>query len=365
MPVLVVGLAHTGVETMTSFLGALGMATHTESQRFNFDQLTRETLESVGASSSVPPARGTLEVASAGIRASTASFVAETFTDRHFALGEVSGAALAPACRRAVKGRCAFIVMVRDPDEVAHAAHVRDGLSVPLALAAWHETLLSALSGLVNESVIVVSYASFVKDPLSVGADIADTLVAWGLLDPTASVAEAALTVTSGGAAVTSVSSAESTKARRAPRRLFKKLLSLEGVHASFEPGRLKEAPWWMTALLDERREALARERLAEHHCQAALEVTQAALTRANLERTSVLVEHGFAVGERDAAAEQRDALKSALEALDHDYENVVGDLADTRTELATLRERYERLQRLQAFARMRWWARFVRELRD
>jgi len=113
-----------------------------------------------------------------------------------------------------------------------------------------------------------------------------------------------------------------------------------------------------MTTLLDERREALARERLAEHHCQEALEATQAALALANQERTSVLVERGFVVGERDA-------LKAALETLEHDYENAVGDLADARTQLGTLRERYDGLQRLLAFARMRWWARFIRELRD
>ena len=365
MPVLVVGPPHSGVDVMTTFLGALGMATLTESQQLSFDQLARETLESVGASGTVPPARADLVVASAGSRASTASFIAEAFTDRHFALGVVPGAVLAPACRRAVKGRCAVVVLVRDPDEVAHAAHVRDGLSVPLALAAWHETMRTMISGLVDESVIVVSYASFVEDPLSVGADIADALVVWGHLDPTASVHEAAATVAARKGSLTTAPSTESTKARVAPRRLFKKLLSLEGAHASFDPGKLKETPWWMTTLLDERREALARERLAEHHCQEALEATEAALTRANQERTSVLVEHGFVVGERDAAAEQRDALKAAVEALEHDYENALGDLADSRAQLVTLRERYDALQRLLAFARMRWWARFIRELRD
>jgi len=127
VPVLVVGLLHSGVDVMTGFLGALGMATLTESQQLSFDQLARETLASVGATATVPPARADLVVASAGSRASTPSFIAEAFTDRHFALGVVPSAVLAPACRRAVKGRCAVVVLVRDPDEVAHAAHVRDG----------------------------------------------------------------------------------------------------------------------------------------------------------------------------------------------------------------------------------------------
>jgi len=99
---------------------------------------------------------------------------------------------------------------------------------VALALAVWHETMRTMVSGLIDESVIVVSYASFVEDPLSVGADVADALVSWGHLDPTASVDEAALTVTARRGSATTAS-AESTKARVAPRRLFKKLLSSRG----------------------------------------------------------------------------------------------------------------------------------------
>lgn len=366
MPVLVVGPPHAGVEVMTAFLGALGMASCTPTQQSVLSDIATEALRALGGRADCPP------MLTANHPTTLAPFVervsvllSEAFRDRHYVIGVDAGTLVTTLWRRALPGSVAVVVMVRDPEDVAQAAVVRDGLSVPIALAVWHQNSVSTLRELTEAPVIVVGYQEFAEDPLSVGADVADTLGAWGFLDPSSSVADAveASAVRADSHRVPLVT--ETAKVRRAPRRLYKQMAALAGASSSFAPGKLESAPWWMTTLLDERRSSLAHEREAEAQCQQAIDVVREALVRANQDRTSVLMEHAFVVGERDTASDQRDALRAALEALELEHADALGDLADVRTRLVAVQERYERLQRLQAFARMRWWARFVRELRD
>ena len=366
MPALVIGPPHSGVALMTTFLSALGMSSCPESHVASLAAINSRALEALGGRIDCPPTASATLVADLTPFVDRATAVLNrSFTDRHYVIGVEGGAPLAELWRRAIKAPCAVVVMVRDPEEVAQSALVRDGLSVPVALTVWYEALSGLLQSLRETPVIVVSYRDFVDDPMSVGADVADALGAWGHLDPTTSVWEATRSISVGADPHRVPLVIEPAKLRVGPGRLYRHLLTLTGESPSFDPGAPKPMPWWMEVLLNERRIAFERERVAEAKCAEALEAARNLLERAKEDRASVLVEHAFVVGERDTATEQRDALRAALEALEHDHEDALGDLTDARARLTSVQEKYESLQRLQAFARMRWWARFVRELRD
>src|SRR5262249_7371679 len=161
---------------------------------------------------------------------------------------------LLPLWRRAVLDRCAAVLVVRNPMEVAWSVTLRNGIPTMTALALWSAYNRAALSGLGGLPVFVCTYDDLIASPLETTTAIADALVSWGELDRVPDVEAAAALVRPDLRRDTW--RRDSSAALDRPGeidRLDKLLGELTGPHEVFEPVPPPSAPW-EEALLSERR---------------------------------------------------------------------------------------------------------------
>ena len=171
---------------------------------------------------------------------------------------------LLPLWRRAVLDRCAAILVVRDPREVAWSLALRDGLPFLSALALWSEYYGSALSGLGGLPVYVCSYDALVTDPTDTLRALAASLTSWPELPADVDLDAAAARLRPELRRNTwPRDTADAPEIPTEVEGLRKVLIELEGSHDVFQPGCPPASPWEQ-ALLAERRAGAERLRLSD-----------------------------------------------------------------------------------------------------
>ena len=241
---------------------------------------------------------------------------------------------LLPLWRRAVLDRCAAVVIVRSPMEVAWSLALRNGLPILTGLSLWSEYNRAALAGLGGLPVHVCTYDDLVTDPGTTLAAIASSLETWNELPAGADVDAAAARVRP--------ELRRNTWPRDTPdaleipseiERLAKFLTDQVGAHDLFEPGHPPAAPW-ERALLDERRLGVSR-----------LRTSMLDTTAAVRERDQIASERDQVTGERDALRTDRDDLRRErddLVRLRDETARVRDEIARERDSLAARVERAE-----------------------
>lgn len=240
---------------------------------------------------------------------------------------------LLPLWRRAVLDRCAAVLVVRDPMEVAWSVALRNGLPTMTGLALWSAYNRAAVAGLDGLPVFVCVYDRLVADPTGTLGELATALGDWGEVEP-GDVARAAQDIRP--------ELRRRTWRRDAPdawelpvevERLAAVLDGLAGRHDVFVPPTLPEGSWEQ-ALLSERRFGIEETRRARDGERDALEARDAL----GAELAAREAERDRAVAERQAEVER---LRVALEA--------------TRSELAAERNRHGETRRELRRAEARW----------
>jgi hypothetical protein len=222
---------------------------------------------------------------------------------------------LLPLWRRAVLDRCAAILIVRDPMEVAWSLALRNGMPILTGLALWSDYNRRALVGLSGLPVHVCSYDELVSSPLETITSIHASLTSWSELPDDANVEAAAARIQPELRRNTwPRDNADAIEVPDEIERLAKFLADLTGAHALFEPGHPPPSPW-EEALLVERRTGLIRLR-------AATSDADAAMRKQVDEATGALKQRDAAIQQRDeetkVAIQQRDDNAREVESLGH-----------------------------------------------
>ncbi len=178
-----------------------------------------------------------------------------TFSGPRFVMKDPRVSLLLPLWRHVLLDRCAAVVIVRDPAEVAWSLALRDAMSPLSAMALWSAYNRALLGGLEGLPVHVVHYSELVERPNSVVSEIVASLRDWGEIVDDVDEAGAAARVKPdlrrdthpGGEGPLASPPAEI-------RALDDFLGSLRGRHDSFAASVARDAGWWESALLDERR---------------------------------------------------------------------------------------------------------------
>lgn len=178
-----------------------------------------------------------------------------TFSGPRFVMKDPRVSLLLPLWRHVLLDRCAAVVIVRDPAEVAWSLALRDAMSPLSAMALWSAYNRALLGGLEGLPVHVVHYSELVERPNSVVSEIVASLRDWGEIVDDVDEAGAAARVKPdlrrdthpGGEGPLASPPAEI-------RALDDFLGSLRGRHDSFAASVAPDAGWWESALLDERR---------------------------------------------------------------------------------------------------------------
>ena len=239
---------------------------------------------------------------------------------------------LLPLWRRAVLDRCAAVLIVRSPMEVAWSLALRNGMPIVSGLALWAEYNRAALRGLSGLPVYVCQYDELVTDPPGTLGAIASSLESWHELPEGADVETAAARVRP--------ELRRNTWPRDTPdaldipieiERFAKSLKDLEGPHESFEPGHFPAAPW-ERALLGERRIGLARLRASTLETNAA-QVQRDEVTR---ERDDFARARDETARLRDETARERDELGARLESIQRDLVSAQLEAAELRAQVSS-----------------------------
>ena len=178
-----------------------------------------------------------------------------TFSGPRFVMKDPRVSLLLPLWRHVLLDRCAAVVIVRDPAEVAWSLALRDAMSPLSAMALWSAYNRALLGGLEGLPVHVVHYSELVEQPNSVVSEIVASLRDWGEIVDDVDEAGAAARVKPdlrrdthpGGEGPLASPPAEI-------RALDDFLVSLRGRHDSFAASVAPDVGWWESALLDERR---------------------------------------------------------------------------------------------------------------
>ncbi len=178
-----------------------------------------------------------------------------TFSGPRFVMKDPRVSLLLPLWRHVLLDRCAAVVIVRDPAEVAWSLALRDAMSPLSAMALWSAYNRALLGGLEGLPVHVVHYSELVERPNSVVSEIVASLRDWGEIVGDVDEAGAAARVKPdlrrdthpGGEGPLASPPAEI-------RALDDFLGSLRGRHDSFAASVAPDVGWWESALLDERR---------------------------------------------------------------------------------------------------------------
>ena len=178
-----------------------------------------------------------------------------TFSGPRFVMKDPRVSLLLPLWRHVLLDRCAAVVIVRDPAEVAWSLALRDAMSPLSAMALWSAYNRALLGGLEGLPVHVVHYSELVERPNSVVSEIVASLRDWGEIVDDVDEAGAAARVKPdlrrdthpGGEGPLASPPAEI-------RALDDFLGSLRGRHDSFAASVAPDVGWWESALLDERR---------------------------------------------------------------------------------------------------------------
>ncbi|HEY5173905.1 MAG TPA: sulfotransferase, partial [Acidimicrobiia bacterium] len=124
-----------------------------------------------------------------------ASIVGTRLAKNRWLIKDPRIAPLLPLWRRAVLDRCAAVVIVRDPMEVAWSLALRNGMPILTGLALWSEYNRRTLAGLSGLPVYVCNYDELVSDPLATMTSIRAALASWNELSADAPVEVAAARV--------------------------------------------------------------------------------------------------------------------------------------------------------------------------
>ena len=270
MGVLVVGMHRSGTSALSSVLEATGLDAGTDLMARDvgnpdgyYEQravvtLDDDVLAHYGGSWDAPPllAPGWAEERVARDFARRAREVLDaTFSGPRFVMKDPRVSLLLPLWRHVLLDRCAAVVIVRDPAEVAWSLALRDAMSPLSAMALWSAYNRALLGGLEGLPVHVVHYSELVERPNSVVSEIVASLRDWGEIVGDVDEAGAAARVKPdlrrdthpGGEGPLASPPAEI-------RALDDFLGSLRGRHDSFAASVAPDVGWWESALLDERR---------------------------------------------------------------------------------------------------------------
>jgi hypothetical protein len=259
---------------------------------------------------------------------------------------------LLPLWRRAVLDRCAAVLIVRSPMEVAWSLALRNGMPIVTGLALWSEYNRAALRGLSGLPVYVCQYDELVTDPHGTLGAIASSLDSWHELPEGADVEAAAARVRP--------ELRRNTWPRDTPdaldipieiERFAKSLKDLVGPHESFEPGHFPAAPW-ERALLGERRTGLARLRVSTRETEAAEgQRDEVARERDNVarERDEAARVRDENARERDEAARERDEAARGLDGTARERDELGARLESVQRDLAAARQQAAEVPDLRA----------------
>jgi hypothetical protein len=242
---------------------------------------------------------------------------------------------LLPLWRRAVLDRCAAVLVVRNPMEVAWSVTLRNGIPTMTALALWSVYNRAALLGLGGLPVFVCRYDALIDDPRATVDEVVTALARWGELDMPVDVDAAATRV--------QPELRRSSWRRDAPDaldrpgeidRLDKFLTGLAGAHDVFEPGVPPAAPWEQ-ALLRERRTGIEQIRARDaQNDRIRIERDDLATLLEAASSNGARLDHELAL----TRAHQHEVEEQLRRASD--------ELARTRVALAKATDRWERLER-------------------
>jgi hypothetical protein len=261
-----------------------------------------------------------------------------------------------PLWRRAVLDRCAAVLIVRDPMEVAWSLALRNGMPILTGLALWSDYNRRALGGLSGLPVHVCAYDELVSDPVSTMTSIGASLASWNELPEHADVDAAAARVRPELRRNTwPRDNADALDVPGEIERFEKFLADLAGAHGVFEPGRPPSSPW-EDALIAERRAGVVRFRAAEAQTEVAeaqTEVAEAQTEVAIQERDEALrawESLGHQLHARnvefdatcEAARSDKERLGAELEAV---RAHLGGDLEAVRARLAVVEEELSEAQ--------------------
>ncbi len=270
MGVLVVGMHRSGTSALSSVVEATGLDAGTDLMARDvgnpdgyYEQravvaLDDEVLAHYGGSWDAPPllAPGWAEENVARGFASRAREVVDaTFSRSRFVMKDPRVSLLLPLWRHVVLDRCAAVVIVRDPAEVAWSLALRDAMSPLSAMALWSAYNRALLDGLEGLPVHVVRYADLVERPSAVVGEIIASLRDWGEIDGDVDEVSAAARIKPDLRRNTHPGSEGPLATPPMEIRDLDDFLGgLQGRHDSFAATSPPRAGWWEAALLDERR---------------------------------------------------------------------------------------------------------------
>ena len=287
--VFVVGMHRSGTSAVAAALEALGLDVGAPDQQMAADaanpagyyelreicDLNDEILSSAGGRWDCPPhlpEGWELEPEMTPYFRRAASVVGTRLAKSRWLIKDPRITLLLPLWRRAVLDRCAVILIVRDPMEVAWSLALRNGMPLLTGLALWSDYNRRALGGLSGLPVHVCAYDELVSDPLTTMTSIGASLESWNELPERADVEVAAARVRP--ELRRNTWPRDNSDALEVPgeiERFEKFLADLAGAHGVFEPGRPPSSPW-EDALLSERRAGVVRFRIAEAQTEVAIQ---------------------------------------------------------------------------------------------
>jgi hypothetical protein len=227
-----------------------------------------------------------------------ASIVGTRLAKNRWLIKDPRIAPLLPLWRRAVLDRCAAVLIVRDPMEVAWSLALRNGMPILTGLALWSDYNRRTLAGLSGLPVYVCSYDELISAPLATMTSIRATLASWNELSADAPVDVAAARIQP--ELRRNTWPRDNVDALEVPveiERNVKFLVDLAGAHEVFDPGHPPSSPWEQ-ALLVERRTRIVGLRTAA--AEAAVVIQQ-----------------------RDEIARERESLGHQLHARNVEFEAV------------------------------------------
>jgi hypothetical protein len=143
-----------------------------------------------------------------------------------------------------------FVLIHRNPLEVAASLHARDGFDIPVGLALWERYVRSSLAAIEGRAVCVTSYEQLVADPHAWSRRVAGFLHCAPVAPD-----EVRAELRHGAVAPDALTSDPSLSS--AQRGIHAALDGCDGTHDAFASPTLPPETPWVEALLDERRRNL------------------------------------------------------------------------------------------------------------
>jgi hypothetical protein len=271
--VFVIGMHRSGTSAVADALGALGLTLGEPGEHMRADpanpggffelrrigELNDEILAELGGRWDCPPALAEgweNRPAMTPLVRKAMTTKAALLPRERWVLKDPRITLLLPLWRRAVLDRCAAVLVVRHPMEVAWSVTLRNGIPTMTGLALWSAYNRAALYGLGGLPVYVCDYRTLLDAPLDTVADIARALADWGELDRDADLDLDAAAARIRPELRRNTWRRDSPDALDPPGeidRLEKLLTEVAGRHDVFEPPAPPAAPWEL-ALVSERR---------------------------------------------------------------------------------------------------------------